>query len=96
METLKNVPSDYNVVCFLTKDGEFTPLSSLVVASFSKHCTLRAAIKEANLRTSPTIKALQMCHSVPWKCLFTIIYCGASVEFLHRCYFNNYEDELPF
>lgn len=93
----QNVPADYNVVCFLTKDGELTPLSSLVVASFSKHCTLSAAMKEADTRTAPTIKALEMCVSVPWKCLVTIIHSGAYVKHFHRRYLINYENnELPF
>lgn len=92
----QNVPSDYNVVCFLTKDGEFTPLSSLVVTSFTKHCTFGAAKKEADLRTAPIIKALETCHSVPWKCVVTIIHCGAFVKHLHRRYLINYENELPF
>lgn len=95
--TPKNVSADYNVVCFLTKDGEFTPLSSLVVASFLKHCSLGDAMKEADRRTAPLIKALEMCHSVPWKCVVTIVYSGAYVKHLHRRYLFNYEDiELPF
>lgn len=91
-----NVIGDYNVVSFLTKTGEFTPLSSLVVTSFTKHCSLSAAMKEADLRTTPTIKALEMCSSVPWKCLVTIIHCGAYVKHFHRRYLINYENELPF
>lgn len=91
-----NETADYNVVCFLTKDGEFTPLSSLVVSSFTMHSTMSAAMKEADKRTAPTIKALEMCHSVPWKCLITIIHCGAYVKHLHRRYLINYENELPF
>lgn len=92
----QDFPADYNVVCFLTKDGEFTPLSSLVLASFSLHSTLRSAMKESDKRTAPTIKALEMCHSVPWKCLVTIIHSGAYVKHLHRRYLINYENELPF
>lgn len=93
----QNVPADYNVVCFLTKDGEFTPLSSLVVASFSKHCSLGDAMREADKRTAPIIKALEMCHSVPWKCVVTIVYSGAYVKRFHRRYLINYEiNELPF
>lgn len=93
----QNVSLDYNVVCFLTKDGEFTPLSSLVVSSFSKHCSLGDAMKEADKRTAPLVKALEMCHSVPWKCLVTIIHSGAYVKHLHRRYLINYENtELPF
>lgn len=88
--------ADYNVVCFLTKDGEFTPLSSLVVTSFKMHCTLSAAMKEADKRTSPTIKALEMCQSVPWKCVVTIVHSGAFVKHLHRRYLINYENEMPF
>ena len=92
-----NIKADYNVVCFLTKDGEFTPLSSLVVASFTMHCTFSVAMKEAEKRTAPTIKALEMCPSVPWKCVVTIIHCGAYVKHLHRRYLINYENnELPF
>lgn len=91
-----NIPADYNVICFLTKNGEFTPLHSLVVASFSRHCSFGDAIKEADRRTAPLIEALEMCHSVPWKCLVTIVYTGAYVKFHHRRYFNNYENELPF
>ena len=96
MRTIENVKADYSVVCFLTKDGEFTPLSSLVVPSFTMHSTLSAAMKEADKRTAPTIKALEMCHSVPWKCVVTIIHSGAFVKHLHRRYLINYENELPF
>ena len=93
----KNNTAEYNVVCFLTKDGEFTPLSSLVVSSFTMRCTLSDAMKEADKRTAPTIKALEMCHSVPWKCLVTIIHSCADVKHLHRRYLINYENtELPF
>lgn len=92
----ENIKADYNVVCFLTKDGEFTPLSSLVVTSFSMHSTMSDAMKEADKRTAPTIKALEMCNSVPWKCAVTIIYCGPFVKHLHRRYLINYENELPF
>ena len=92
----QNIKADYNVVCFLTKDGEFTPLSSLVLASFTMHSSLENARKEADNRTAPTIKALEMCHSVPWKCVVTIIHCGAYVKHLHRRYLINYENELPF
>ncbi len=92
----ENVKTDYNVVCFLTKDGEFTPLSSLVVTSFTMHCTLSVAMKEADKRIAPTIKALEMCHSVPWKCAVTIIHSGAFVKHLHRRYLINYENQLPF
>ena len=90
------IPADYNVVCFLTKDGEFTPLSSLVVTSFTLHCTFSSAIKEADKRTAPLVKALEMCHSVPWKCLVTIVHSGAYVKHLHRRYLSSYENELPF
>ena len=96
MQNFNNVKADYNVVCFLTKDGEFTPLSSLVVASFTLHSTFGAAMKEADKRTAPTIKALEMCRSVPWKCAVTIIHCGAFVKHLHRRYLINYDNELPF
>ena len=93
----QNIKSDYNVVCFLTKDGQFTPLSSLVVASFSLHSSLENARKEADKRTASTIKALEMCHSVPWKCVVTIIHSGIYVKYLHRRYLINYENnELPF
>lgn len=92
----ENVKADYNVVCFLTKDGEFTPLSSLVVASFIMRSSLGDAMKEADKRTAPTIKALEMCHSVPWKCAVTIIHSGPFVKHLHRRYLINYENELPF
>lgn len=92
----QNVPADYNVVCFLTRNGEFTPLSSLVVASFSRHCSFGEALKESDKRTAPLVKALEMCHSVPWKCVVTIIYSGAFVKHLHRRYLINYENELPF
>lgn len=91
-----NAKADFNVICFLTKDGEFTPLSSLVVTSFTMHCSLSAAMKEADKRTAPTIEALEICHSVPWKCLVTIIHCGVYVKHLHRRYLINYEYELPF
>lgn len=92
----QDIKADYNVLCFITKNGEFTPLSSLVVASFSMHCKLSDAMKEADKRTAPTIKALEMCHSVPWKCLVTFIYSGSYVKFHHRRYFINYANELPF
>lgn len=91
-----NSVSDYNVVCFLTKDGEFTPLSSLVVTSFTKHCTLGSAMQEADKRTASLVKALEMCRSVPWKCVVTIIHSGAFVKHLHRRYLINYDTELPF
>lgn len=96
MQTIDNVKADYNVVCFLTKNGEFTPLHSLVVASFTMHSTFRTALKAADERTAPTLKALEMCHSVPWKCLVTLIYSGAFVKHHHRRYLINYENELPF
>ena len=93
----ENIKADYNVVCFLTKNGEFTPLSSLVVASFCLHSSLENARKEADKRTAPLVKALEMCHSVPWKCVVTIIHSGAYVKHLHRHYLINYEyNELPF
>lgn len=85
--------ADYNVVCFLTKDGEFTPLSSLVVTSFTMHCTFSSAMKEADKRTAPLVNALEMCNSVPWKCLVTIVHSGAYVKHLHRRYLTNYENE---
>ena len=92
----ENVKADYNVVCFLTKDGEFTPLSSLVVTSFTMHSTFGNVLKEAQLRVAPVVNALEKCHSVPWKCAVTIIHCGAYVKHLHRRYLINYENELPF
>ena len=92
----ENIIADYNVVCFLTKNGEFTPLSSLVVASFSKHCSFGDAMKEADKRTAPLVKALEMCHSVPWKCIVTIIHSGVYVKHLHRRYLSSYENEMPF
>ena len=93
----ENVKADYNVVCFLTKDGEFTPLSSLVVASFSMHSSLDSVMKEARKRVDPVVNALEKCHSVPWKCAVTIIHSGAYVKHLHRRYLINYENnELPF
>ena len=92
----QNVSADYNVVCFLTKDGEFTPLSSLVVTSFTMHSTFSVVMKEADKRTAPLVKALEMCHSVPWKCVVTIIHCGAFVKHLHRRYLINYENQMPF
>lgn len=92
----QNIIADYNVVCFLTKDGEFTPLSSLVVTSFTKHCTFASALKEADTRTAPIIRALETCQSVPWKCVVTIIHSGVYVKHLHRHYLTNYDNELPF
>ena len=92
----QSIIADYNVVCFLTKDGEFTPLSSLVVTSFTRHCTFGAALKEADIRTAPIIRALETCHSVPWKCVVTIIYSGPFVKHIHRRYLTNYETDLPF
>lgn len=93
----KNVPADYNVLCFLTKNGEFTPLHALVVTSFTIHSTFSAALKEADKRTAPIIKALEMCRSVPWKCLVTIVHSGAYVKHHHRRYLINYENnEMPF
>ena len=88
-----NIIADYNVVCFLTRDGEFTPLSSLVVTSFTKHSSFSSVMKEAHIRTEPLTKALEMCHSVPWKCLVTIVYSGAHVKHLHRHYLINYENQ---
>lgn len=93
-----NIVADYSVVCYLTKDGEFSPRSSLVVTSFSLHASFKRVFDEASSRVQPLVLALEQCRSVPWKCVVTIIHCGAHVKHLHRRYFNNYEneDELPF
>lgn len=90
------IPADYNVLCYLTKNGEFTPLSSLVLTSFTIHSSFGNALKEADKRTAPIVNALEMCRSVPWKCLVTIVHSGAFVKHHHRRYFLNYDNELPF
>lgn len=93
-----NISADYNVICFLTKNGELTPRSSLVVTSFSMHASFNRVFDEANNRVQPLVLALEKCNSVPWKCVVTIISRGAIVAHSHRRYLINYvsDDELPF